>query len=183
MKRYMRIVGRTSATVFIVCAFAFWVWALSPWARSENPTRLDDHVFPEWANQRCARTQAAIGTLTSPRQVDSLQQYAQLISESTGEVVSLVKDLRARASDLSTTTTGRGPADADLVNSWLSDWNVYISDRRAHETKLWAADDSAQDRDLRFLMSDIMSGGVYTERMESFARINDMSSCTVPGDI
>ena len=49
--------------------------------------------------------------------------------------------------------------------------------------RLRDADASTPRRELWFLMSDAMAGGVYTERLDGFARLNDMESCQIPGDV
>lgn len=175
--------GRFLAAIFIGVSFVFWVWAFTPWARYENPARLDDRAFAVWANELCTRTHAVIDALPSPRQADSFKQRATDISRGSNEIDSLITNLRVKANNLSTTTSGDGPADAKLIDSWLSDWDVYLSDRRAHETKLRTADNNTPDRELWFLMSDIMPGGVYSERMNGFARLNNMDACQTPGDL
>lgn len=170
--------------MFVLSTFAFWLWAFSPWARRENPARLDDRAFAAWADERCSQSQAAIDALPSPRQVQSHQQRAEHIGEGSDEIEGLLADLHsAAARDLASQTLGEGPPDAVLVEAWFDDWDVYVSDRRAHEAKLREADEDTPDRELWFLMSDAMSGGVYTERMDGFARLNDMDACQIPGDV
>ena len=160
------------------------VWAFSPWARRENPARLGDRDFVVWAEQRCSRTQAVIDALPSPRQADSMQARAEQIDRGTAETADLVADLRnAATTDLSDEAKGEGPSDAKLVRAWLTDWDTYLDDRRAHAMKLRDTAEDAPDRSLRFLLSDAMSGGVYTERMDGFARLNNMDSCQIPGDL
>ena len=88
---------RFCAAVFVLSTFAFWVWAFSPWARRENPTRLDDRVFAAWADERCSQSQAAIEALPSPRQVQSPQQRAEYIGEGSDEIEGLLADLRSAA--------------------------------------------------------------------------------------
>ena len=179
----VRSLGRCLAAVVIAGSFVFWVWAFTPWARNENPARLDDRSFVAWADERCALAQARIADLPSPREADSPQQRASQITQGTDEIADLVAELRIAASELSESTSGEGPSDADLVHHWLADWETYLSDRRAHETKLHAANVDTPDRELWFLMSDVMAGGVYTERMDGFARLNNMDACQVPGDV
>ena len=176
--------GRWLAGLFIVASFVFWAWAFSPWARSENPARLDDRGFARWADQRCAQTQAAIAAVPTARQAGSRAERADQVDQATDEVESLVDDLRLRAqASLSGSTEGGGPPDASLVRDWLTDWDVYVSDRRSHSAKLRSAGDDTPDRELRFLLVDMTEGSTYTERMDGFARLNDMDNCQVPGDV
>lgn len=175
--------GKGLGAVFVVGSFLFWLWAFSPWARSENPARLDDRAFAAWAESHCARAKAEINFLPSPRNADSFNQRANQVEQGTNITERLVGDLRASAAGLSEETANQGPPDAVLVRAWLADWEVYLADRRAHAARLRNASDDTPDRDLWFVVSDVVSGGIYTERMDGFARVNNMDSCQIPGDV
>ncbi len=176
--------GRWLGGLFIVGSFVFWAWAFSPWARTENPARLDNREFAQWADQRCAEAQTAIAAVPTARQATSRAERADQVDRATDEVEALVDDLRMRAQvSLATSTEGDGPPDADLVRDWLADWDVYITDRRSHSAKLRTADDDTPDRELRFLLVDMTEGSTYTERMDGFSRLNNMDNCQVPGDV
>ena len=184
VRRRWRLVGRWLAGLFVVGSFVFWAWAFSPWARTENPARLDDRDFAQWADQRCGEAQTAIAAMPTARQAASRAERADQVDRSTDEVEMLVADLRSRAdASLSESTGGEGPPDAALVRDWLADWDVYVSDRRSHSTKLRTADDDTPDRELRFLLVDMTEGSTYTERMDGFARLNNMDNCQIPGDV
>ena len=179
-----RRVGRWLGGAFVVASFVFWAWAFSPWARSENPGRLDDRAFVQWADQRCAQAQEFIDGLPTARQAASRAERAEQVDQGTDTVEALVADLRSRSeATLAEVTEGRGPPDAELVRAWLDDWDVYLSDRRNHAERLRTADADTPDRELRFLLVDVVEGGVYTERMDGFARLNNMDACQIPGDI
>ena len=183
-RRRLRVVGRWLGGLFVVGSFVFWAWAFSPWARTENPGRLDNRSFVAWADQRCAQTQAAINALPTARQAASRQERADQVDRGTDEVESLVADIRLRAdASLSGSADGDGPPDADLVAAWLEDWDVHVTDRRSHAERLRTADEDTPDRELRFLLVDLTEGSTYTERMDGFARLNDMDNCQVPGDV
>lgn len=183
-RRWWRLLGRWLAGLFVVGSFVFWAWAFSPWARTENPARLDDRDFAQWADQRCAQAQTAIAALPTARQAGSREERADQVDRGTDEVEMLVGDLRGRAgASLSESTDGEGPPDAALVRDWLADWDVYVSDRRSHSNKLRTADDDTPDRELRFLLVDMTEGSTYTERMDGFSRLNNMDNCQVPGDV
>ena len=176
--------GRWLAGLFVAGSFVFWAWAFSPWARTENPARLDDRSFAQWADQRCARAQTAIAALPTARQAASRAERADQVDRGTDEVERLVDDLRRRAeTSLAESTSGDGPPDGALVRDWLADWDVYIADRRGHSAKLRTADDDTPDRELRFLLVDMTEGSTYTERMDGFSRLNNMDNCQVPGDV
>ncbi|MXZ95651.1 MAG: hypothetical protein F4Y99_06975 [Acidimicrobiaceae bacterium] len=182
--RRWRRLGRWLGGLFVVGSFVFWAWAFSPWARTENPARLDNRGFAQWADQRCAEAQTAIAAVPTARQAASRAERADQVDRATDEVEALVDDLRMRAQvSLATSTEGDGPPDADLVGDWLADWDVYITDRRSHSAKLRTADDDTPDRELRFLLVDMTEGSTYTERMDGFSRLNNMDNCQVPGDV
>ena len=179
-----RLLGRWLGGLFVAGSFVFWAWAFSPWARTENPARLDDRTFAQWADQRCARTQTAIAALPTARQAASRAERADQVDRGTDEIEMLVADLRLRAeASLSESTESDGPPDVSLVRDWLADWDVYVSDRRSHSAKLRSADEDTPDRELRFLLVDMTEGSTYTERMDGFARLNNMDNCQVPGDV
>jgi len=179
-----RRLGRWLGGLFVVGSFVFWAWAFSPWARTENPARLDNRDFVAWADQRCEEAQSAIAALPTARQAASREERAEQVDRATEEVESLVEDLRTRArASLATATEGDGPPDADLVGDWLADWDVYVSDRRSHSDRLRTADEDTPDRELRFLLVDMTEGSTYTERMDGFSRLNNMDNCQVPGDV
>ena len=178
------LVGKWLGGLFVVGSFVFWAWAFSPWARTENPGRLDDREFVRWADQRCAEAQAVIDDLPSPRQASSRAERADHVDRGTDAAEALVADIRLRAeATLATSTAGDGPPDADLVGAWLEDWDVYVSDRRNHSGRLRSAGEDTPDRELRFLLVDMTEGSTYTERMDGFARLNNMDSCQIPGDV
>ena len=184
VRKRWRLVGRWLGGLFVVGSFVFWAWAFSPWARTENPARLDDRGFAQWADQRCAEAQTAIAALPTARQAASREDRADQVDRGTDEVEALVDDLRLRAeASLSGSTEGDGPPDAALVGDWLADWDVYVSDRRSHSDRLRTAGEDTPDRDLRFLLVDMTEGSTYTERMDGFSRLNNMDNCQVPGDV
>ena len=181
--------GRVLAAAVVAASFVFWVWAFTPWARRENPARIDDRGFAAAADARCADLQAFIAELPSVRPDTELRQRAEQVRAGTEAIESLIDDLRAAAAGLSAVTDSNGPPDSELVGKWLEDWGVYIADRRAYESSLETAASAAPDgaagqsADIRFLLSDAAPVGIYTERMDGFARLNNMDNCQTPGDV
>ena len=182
--RRLRLLGKWLGGLFVAGSFVFWAWAFSPWARTENPGRLDDREFVRWADERCAEAHAAIDALPTARQAASREERADQVDRGTDEVELLVADLRLRAeASLSASTESDGPPDTVLVGAWLDDWDVHVSDRRNHSARLRSADEDTPDRELRFLLVDMIEGSTYTERMDGFARLNNMDNCQIPGDV
>ena len=181
--------GRVLAAAVVAASFVFWVWAFTPWARRENPARIDDRGFASAADIRCADLQALIAELPPVRPETALRQRAEQVRAGTEAVDALIDDLRAAAASLSAVTDSNGPPDSELVEKWLEDWGVYVADRRAYVSSLEIAASDAPDgtasqsADIRFLLSDAAPVGIYTERMDGFARLNNMDNCQIPGDV
>ena len=83
--------------------------------------------------------------------------------------------LHALVLDLSS-LPGGSDSDQDLVARWLDDWEAYLLDRRVHIDRLRFEDDT------RPLLTALPDGSSILERMNGFARVNDMESCLDPGD-
>ena len=62
------------------------------------------------------------------------------------------------------------------TDSWLSDWDTYLGDRRNHVKRL------TELGDIEPLLTATDSGKSVLERMNGFARVNDLDSCLDPGD-
>jgi len=181
--------GRWVGGAFVVASFVFWVWAFSPWARSENPARLDDRDFVAWAEQRCSETQDTVNALPTAREAQSRPARAAQVDSGTALVETLLADLRQRSESqtLQASTTSQsnpsGPSDSELLDAWFADWDRYIEDRYRHSQRLRDASADTPDRELRFLLVEVTEGSTYTERMDGFARLNNMDSCQIPGDV
>ncbi len=189
-------IGKWLAGIFIVGSFVFWAWAFSPLARSENPARLENREFAALAEQLCALNREAMSEIPTPREANSHAERADQVAMGTGLVEVLVADLGALADTklVEETSEGEvssgeapidedGPSDMELVQAWLQDWETYVGDRHRHTARLQEATEDTPDNEIRFLLLDMTEGSTYTERMDGFARLNDMDACRVPGDV
>jgi len=85
--------------------------------------------------------------------------------------------VRRLVDDLATLSGGTD-SDRDLVAHWLADWEVYLADRLTHAERL------RTEGDVKPLLTALPNGaGSVLERMNGFARVNDMDSCLDPGDL
>jgi len=161
---------RVLAITFIVFATAFWLFAFSPWARDifTAPDQLNDEVLVQDLEQRCEMGRDAIADLQPASLAESPVERAVVVAEATVALEAMVADLGQVQ-----------PDDADnarRLRMWLADWQIYLGDRRAHAERL------ANGDDVRFLNTE--DNGVYVrERMDGFARVNDLDACETPGDI
>ena len=72
---------------------------------------------------------------------------------------------------------GGTESDRFLIESWLSDWQIYLQDRDTYVEKLRVEGDVAP------LLTSLPSGsGSHLARQNGFARVNDLDSCLDPGD-
>jgi hypothetical protein len=172
-----RGVGTILAVSVLVATFGFWVWAFSPWAPRENPDRLEDREFAESAEQRCSLTLVRIAEIPSARAAETPAERADQVELATLEVEAMVTDLRGLAEGVVDQT------EQDILAQWFADWDQYVADRWAHVERLRSASGDTPGRDLAFVVSAVVGTGIYTERLDGFARVNDMDSCLVPGDV
>jgi hypothetical protein len=70
--------------------------------------------------------------------------------------------------------TGKG--DLDVVRPWLADWRTYLGDRRDYAERL------RTDPKARLFVDEKFNDSIETV-IETFAEVNEMDSCVVPGDV
>lgn len=170
-------VRRVAATSIVVFLCGFWVWAFSPWAPDDNPDRLEDRAFAQAAEARCAAAVDRIDSLPSAREANTPAERADQVEAGTLEVEAMVADLGELATHVEI------PAERELIADWFVDWDHYVADRWIHVEHLRNANETTPDRDLAFVLHPSADGDLYTERLDGFARVNDMDSCVIPGDI
>jgi len=160
---------RIAATTFVVFAAGFWIFAFSPWARDmfQAVDQLADESLVDDLETRCAAALADLDALPSIRSAESPEERADNVELANAALQSMLEDIAAfpAADD-----------DERLLGLWLDDWEIYMADRVAHVDKLRAGED------VRFLNTE--ADGIFiAERMNGFARVNNMDSCQVPGDL
>lgn len=131
---------------------------------------MEDRAWPEAAANRCDAALSKISLLPTASQAKSPAERADSLDQTTEVVRSMVNDLAQ--------IEGGTSEDRNLINHWLSDWEVYITDRHTHAQRL------RNEGDIKPLLTALASGaGSVLERMNGFARVNDMESCLDPGDM
>ncbi|MBC8365201.1 MAG: hypothetical protein H8E59_09390 [Actinobacteria bacterium] len=162
--------SRVAALCLIVALVAFWYWAFLVYDAPGNPDRLEDRSWVTAANQRCSRMALAVGDLPAAADSPSPAHRADVLDEATDLLDQFVADLR----DLPVGTAD----DQVLLAGWFDDWDIYIADRRFHARRL------RTEGDVRPYLTALPSGaGSHVERMNGFARVNDMEGCLEPGDL
>jgi hypothetical protein len=169
-------VGRLSLALLVLVMVVFWGWIYLG-APRENPDRFADDAFPQAAEAVCAAIQAEIDQLPPGHAAESAQSHGLVVRTGTDLTIRMVAELRALLPLVT------DPDDLGRLDRWFEDWDAYILDREAHVTRLTEATPDTPDRELAFLVSERVSGGFYTVRMDGLANVNDMESCHVPRDI
>ncbi len=161
---------RIAATLFVVIAVAFWMFAFSPWARDifQAPDQIEDEVYVAALETRCADAVADIAQLPSPRSATDPADRADNVER-------INAALRRMRADLAVLEGGTGD-DRELVARWLLDWDFYLQDRDEHVDRL------RTEGDVRFLNTE-RDGIFIAERMNGFGRVNEIRSCLPPGDL
>ena len=164
-------IGFVLAGGVVVLSLAFWVWAFGPWVSRENPDRLEGRAFPERAEVICSDANDAIDALPEARTATSPQERAPVVEQANDLLAAMVADLR------STSAATANAEDAVLIGLWLDDYETFVEDRREHAAKL------ASGQDVQLSVTAIPEVGPIDKRIDGFARVNDMESCTVPLDV
>ena len=159
--------GRLILVAVVAGLIGMWFYAflLAP---SGNPDRMEDRTWPTSAERRCAEARDAIDALPPAYQSGSPFERSDYLEKGTEILKNMVSDLGS--------LPGGSASDRDLAARWLEDWEVYLSDRQAHVKRL------RSEGDVRPLLSALSDGSSMLERMNGFARVNDMESCLDPGD-
>lgn len=161
---------RIAATIFVVLSVVFWLFAFSPWARDifQAPDQIEDEMYNAAIENRCAQMVAELETFPSVRSATGPDDRADNIERVNESLQRMRRDLAA--------LEGGTSDDHALILRWLDDWDFYIEDRVTHVERL------RTEGDVRFLNTE-RDGIFIAERMNGFARVNEIRSCLPPGDL
>jgi len=160
--------GRIVGVALTLAITVFWMWAFSPLPDRGNPDRMSDRAFPAAAETICADAMVDIAALPPATGVTSLDERADLVDEGTVVIRVMVADLRELGVD--------NTEEAAWVDAWLDDYSTYADDRDNFAAALRSGDDRAPEFTVRGVE------GVQT-LIFGFAKVNEMDSCVVPGDV
>lgn len=161
---------RVLASIFVLLSVAFWIFAFSPWARDifQAPDQIQDEAYAGALEDRCAEAIAEIGLLPSARSAVGPEDRADNVEQ----INAVLQDMRRDLAEIS----GGTAEDRALIMRWLDDWDFYMEDRATHVDRL------RNEGDVRFLNTE-RDGIFIAERMNGFARVNEIRSCMPPGDL
>ena len=161
---------RVIAVIFVTACTIFWIFAFSPWARDifQAPDQIEDEATVAALVTHCADAGVLLDDLAPASQIETPGDRAVVLVEANG-ILGAMRD------DLATVPTSNDE-DARLLRLWLADWDIYLADRDEHVNRL------NTEGDVRFF--NTVDNGVFIhERMDGFARVNDLGPCETPGDV
>ena len=154
--------------VLVLALAAMWFYALSGLARKDHVDTLGDPSFAAAAEPLCSAALADLEQQPASYEVADASARADNIEETTAILERLVSDLRPLIPD--------DDGDATLIDAWLSDWAVYLSDRYAYAEEL-RGDPSAP-----FLVTARGNRQITVPR-DKFAEVTGMPTCRTPGAV
>jgi len=152
---------------------AMWVYAFG-FAPRESINRIGDQQWSARAEERCAAAETRRFEMQDlspmdPDDPEALRRKAGIVERATDDLEASLDEIEA---DRPTDAKGRA-----IVPDWIADYRIYIADRRVFVDRLRSLP-SRPD----FNETDV--GGVpVSERINKFARENDMKSCQTPYDL
>ena len=144
-----------------------WAYAFF-FAPSGNPDRIENELWLKEAETICSQALDEIALLPLAKESQTPTDRAQAIEQGT----QILEKMKASLASLPLNSE----KDRFNTNSWFSDWNTYLGDRRAHVKRL------TELGDIEPLLTATDSGKSVLERMNGFARVNDLEPCIDPGD-
>jgi hypothetical protein len=156
-------------TVSITLAIIlFWLWIFSGAPRKQNPDYLEDRGWADRTEATCAATRDRIAELPLPSESKTSAERADVVDQGTDELDAMIERIAADR------PTGEG--DEEVVQPWLADWRTYIANRRDYAERL------RTDPDAKLLVDEKFGDSIETV-IGTFAGVNGMESCEVPGDV
>ena len=159
----------------VLAIAAMWVYVLFI-AQPVSPNRFEDTAWAQRAEPVCAAVAAELEALPPARSFASIEPVEEALRQR-ADVGELATDLLAeQVARLRSLPSPEGDADGELLQTWLADWDTYLSDRRDH-IEGWRAGSDAP-----FAETEAPTGGPIANRMDALAKENGMASCVVPLD-
>jgi hypothetical protein len=158
----------------ITALIGAWVYVLFFYDPGLMLDELADRRFPTQAEQVCAAAVEQLDSLEPANLASDAGDRADTVEQSNLVLRQMVLDLRPLVE-----LVPAEPADVrDGVSEWLDDWDTYIGDREQY------VDGLREDPETRFLETTkgTSTKGI-TRAINGFAEVNEMTSCTTPGDL
>jgi vacuolar-type H+-ATPase subunit H len=165
--------ARIVLTVACGGIFAMWVYAFG-FASRESFNRIGDDAWKARSEARCLIAENERFALQDLRKMNAndtaaLKKKADIVETATDSLERAINDI---AMDSPTDAKGQ-----ELVPQWISDYRIYIQNRRQFIDKLRTASTRP------FFSETEVEGVPISERIGKFARENDMRTCQPPLDL
>jgi hypothetical protein len=154
---------------FFMLMALFWVAIFSGAFTHRNPDKLYDEAWVAKAEKICAPAATTIKNLPNASTSKTPADRSALLNRGTAALEPMIADLDALpAPDRA--------SDRTVVNGFLTDWKIYLQDRRNYAEAL-LSDPKAEP-----LMSEV-HGGWVSDAIDTMAKANDIIDCATPGDM
>lgn len=170
---FARTARRVGLGAILALIGAMWFYAFV-FAPRESINKINDREWAVRAEARCAAAEKERFALQDLTEMDpddpvALRRKADIVEEATDALEALVDEI---AADVPADAKGR-----EIVPQWISDYRTYLGDRRLFIERL-------RTLDRRPAFNETEVGGVpVSERINKFARENEMRSCQTPYDL
>lgn len=155
--------GRLFASLAVLVAVVFWIWALF-FAPKESINKVEDRAWAARAEGICAPVKVELSVLEAEASED-LGVRAALVVQSTDLLAAMLDDLVAVLPE-----DDKGRA---IVPQWELEYRTLLEDRYRYAERLRRGEDGP-------FTETAVNGIPITERIETFAADNEMSSCGPP---
>lgn len=150
-----------------------WVYAFG-FASRESVNRIGDE---SWMARSEARCLVAENERFAMENLDRLDPTSRADLNKKADIVTIATNSLEAAIDDIESDIPNDPKGQAIVPKWISEYRIYIEDRRAFITALRTA-----ERRPYFAETEI-EGVPVSERLGKFARENDMRTCQPPLDL
>ena len=154
--------------VVLVLIALMWIYAIF-FASHKNLNRVGDRAWAARNEQICATAKAKIDALPPAKTAKTPLERAAVLDQADDDVAALIDSLHSNK------IVGSS-RDGHLVELWLADWDLYLSNRRDYAAELH------KNENKPFAVS-LREGTPITERIDGFADVNSMPSCESPLDV
>ncbi len=167
MLRRHRLAFVLGSLAFVAMA-VYWTLIFTGSFNWRNPDKLHDATWVARAARICAPVERYINALPRAQTARTPDERATTVDQGSDKLATMIEELGATPPD--------NASDRDVVTAWLSDWKVYVSDRRDFTRRL-RLDPKAEP-----LFTEV-HGGWATNSIDAFADANDLVACSSPQDL
>jgi len=169
-----------AVAVVLIALTGMWVYAFF-FADRHNPDVFPDRAWAERADAVCERYVAQVDALPSARSFRDIEPKSLALAQRADVADQVTEILRQMVAELQSVP----PADELSITGvrlWYDDWQLHLADRDRH-TDSWRAGVDEPFAETAVRGREVGKGVPVTIRMDNFAEINGMPSCSAPRDI